>query len=119
MTPEEMQTTIDNEVKGAENAVKKMLLYYASALQTLGVEDVRQYIATRIGDMISLSDEQCKFILTNLKSENRIIDNLKNSIQLLNKMKQENKLDMESVDIIVKVMELILKDYDEFSDFVN
>lgn len=114
MSPEEYQEYINAEVKGAEFAVKKMLMYYVSALQTIGVDDIRQYIATRIGDMISLSEEQLQFILTNFHEDNKLIENLNNSIQLLNKMKKEDKLDVESLDIVIQVLSLIVKDYNDF-----
>jgi hypothetical protein len=115
MNQEEYQSAINEEVKGSEAAVRKMLLYYVSALQSTGVEDVRQYIATRIGEMISLSEEQVQFILANFNKENQLIENLDNSVRLLEKMKKEEKLDMESLDIVIKVLSLIRKDYDEFS----
>lgn len=114
MTQKEYQEYINSEVKGAEFAVKKMLMYYVSALQSVGVDDVKQYIATRIGDMISLSEEQLKFVLANFHKDNQIVENLNNSIQLLNKMKKEEKLDIESIDIVVQVLSLIIKDYDDF-----
>lgn len=111
---EEYQNAINEEVKGSESAVRKMLLYYVSALQSIGVEDVKQYIATRIGEMISLSEEQVQFILANFNKENKLIENLDNSIQLLEKMKKEEKLDLESLDIVIQVLNLIMKDYDNF-----
>ena len=114
MNQEEYQNAINEEVKGSESAVRKMLLYYVSALQSVGVEDVKQYIATRIGEMISLSEEQVQFILANFNKENKLIENLDNSIQLLEKMRKEKKLDLESLDIVIQVLNLIMKDYDNF-----
>lgn len=114
MNQEEYQNAINEEVKGSEAAVRKMLLYYISALQSTGVEDVRQYIASRIGEMISLSDEQFQFIITNFNKENQLIENLDNSVRLLEKMKKEEKLDIESLDIVIQILSLIRKDYDEF-----
>ena len=114
MSPDEYQEYINSEVKGAEFAVKKMLLYYVSALQSVGVTDVRQHIATRIGEMISLSEEQLKFVLANFYEDNKLVENLNNSIQLLQKMKKEDKLDVESLDIVVQLLSLIVKDYNDF-----
>lgn len=114
MTQEEYQEYINAEVKGAEFAVKKMLMYYVSALQSVGVTDVRQHIATRIGDMIGLSEEQLQFVLANFHAENKLVENLNNSIQLLQKMKKEDKLDIESLDIVIQVLSLIVNDYDNY-----
>jgi hypothetical protein len=114
MNQEEIQNLVNEEIKGSELAVKKMLLYYISALYSNGVEDVKQYIATRIGDMINLSEEQVKFIIANLNNNNALITNLENNIKLLEKMKRDNKLDYETVDIIIKGLNLIIKDYEEF-----
>ena len=108
MNQEEYQNAINEEVKGSESAVRKMLLYYVSALQSVGV------VATRIGEMISLSEEQVQFILANFNKENKLIENLGNSIQLLEKMRKEEKLDLESLDIVIQVLNLIMKDYDSF-----
>lgn len=113
MDQSSVENFLNEEIKGAEHAVRKMLFYYILALQSSGIEDVKQYIATRIGDIINLSDEQTKFVLANLNNENKLIDNLDNSIKLLKKMKDENKLDIESINIIIKVLELIIKDYGE------
>lgn len=116
MSQEELDNFINEEVKGSENAVCKMLMYYISALQTAGVEDVKQYVASRIGDLISLSEEQCQFVMANFYKDNKIVENLKNSMKLLNAMKEKNQLDMESLDIVIKVLNLILKDYEEFKN---
>lgn len=113
MNQEEFQEAVNNEVKGAELAVKKMLLYYISALQTVGVDDVRQYIATKIGDMIQLSEEQCNFIKANFTKENKLVENLNNSIQLLQKMEEEQKLDLDSIKIVRQILELIKKDCED------
>lgn len=113
MTQEEFQESINNEVKGAEVAVNKMLLYYISALQTVGVEDVKQYIATRISEMIQLSEEQCNFIKANFTHDNKLIENMKNSVQLLQNMEDKKELDLDSIKIVKQIIELIIKDYDE------
>ncbi len=114
MNQNEYQHAINEEVKGSEAAVRKMLLYYISALQSVGIEDTKQYIATRIGEMISLSEEQVKFILVNFNKQNQLIENLDNSVRLLEKMKEEEKLDLESLDIVIQILNLIMKDYDNF-----
>lgn len=110
MNQEEYQRMIDNEVKGAETAVQTMLLYYVSALRSIGVEDVKQYIATKMSDMISLADEQCNFVTNNFKQDGKLVDNLQNSIRLLEKMEETKELDLESVSIIKQILELILHD---------
>lgn len=104
---------IDEEVKGAESAVKKMLLYYASSLQSSGVEDIKQYIATKLIDIIPFTKDQLDFIQTNLNSDNKIIENLKMSISLLKNIEKTNQLDIDSVKIVRQVLELTLNDYNE------
>jgi len=112
MNDNEIQELIDKEVKGSESAVQKMLLYYASALLSNGVDDVKQYIATKICDMIELSEEQSKFVLANFNQKGKLVENLENSIKLLKKIEENKELDLESITIVRKVLELILKDYD-------
>lgn len=113
MTTEEYQHVIDNEVKGAEAAVRKMLLYYISSLQTVGVEDIRQYVATKMAEMIQLTDEQLAFVQANIDNENKLTANLKNCIGLLNAIETSQKLDLDSIKIVKQVLELILKDYED------
>jgi len=113
MDTQEYQSFIDREVQGAEKAISTMLLYYISALQATGVDDVKQYIATRISEMISLSEEQYKFVLANFEKDGKIIDNLNNCVQLLKNMEEKKELDLESIGIIKQVLELIIKDYKE------
>lgn len=111
MEPEER---LENEIKGAENAVRKMLMYYLSALEASGVEDTKQFVASRISEMIDLSDEQQKFIVMNFNEEGKIVHNINDCIGLLNKMKKDNKIDLESIDIIEQFLKLLLKDFEEF-----
>ena len=115
MTEQEYQQAIDREVKGSEAFVKKALMFYMSALKDAGVEDINQYVATKMGEMISLSEEQTRFVLANFDKENKLIDNLKNSIKLLTAMQNNKKLDLESLDIVIKVLNLMLEDYEDYS----
>ncbi len=114
MTQEEYQQSIEREIKGSEAGVRKMLMYYISALKDAGIEDINQYIATKMAEMIQLSEEQLKFVLVNFNNENKLVDNLQNSIQLLTAMKDKKKLDLESLEIVIKVLNLILEDYNNF-----
>lgn len=113
MDERDFEKIASHEVQGAEDAVRKMLLYYASALHNIGVEDVRQYIATKISSMIDLSEEQYQFILTNLNSENNIIESLENSVKLLKSIEDKKELDIDSIKIVRQFLEVILKDYNE------
>jgi hypothetical protein len=114
MTEQEFKESIDNEVKGAEKAVSTMLLYYVSALQSVGVEDVKQYIATQIGSMICLSEEQYIFVTENLKQEGKLFENINNSIRLLKQIEDKKELDLDSIKIVRQVLELILKECNEY-----
>lgn len=101
----------NTEVEGAERAVEKMLIYYVSALQDAGVQDVRQYIASKICSMIQFSEAQVKFIKTNFTSEDKILDNLVNSVKLLENMEKTKELDLSSIKIIREVLNTIIEDY--------
>ena len=114
MTEQEFKDSIEQEVKGAESAVSKMLLYYVSALQSVGVDDVKQYIATQIGKMICLSEEQCIFITENLKQDGKLFENIDNSIKLLKQIEEKQELDLDSIKIVRQILELILKECNEY-----
>lgn len=114
MTEQEFKESIEQEVKGAEAAVSKMLLYYVSALQSVGVEDVKQYIATQIGKMICLSEEQYIYITENLKQDGKLFENLDNSVKLLKQIEDKKELDLDSIKIVRQILELILKECSEY-----
>jgi hypothetical protein len=107
---------IQREVNSSENAVRKMLFYYASSLTDAGIEDVRQYIATKIPEMIDFSKEQSDFIYMNINKENKIYDNLNNSIKLLDGILQSKKLDLDSIKIVKQILSLMVEDMKEFTE---
>lgn len=110
MGQENLDEILNNEVKGAENAVRKMLLYYYSALEVSGVKDIKQYIATKIGKMIDLSEDQCSFIKANLSSNSKLKESLDNNIMLLENIENTKTLDIESIHIVKEFLKLLSKD---------
>ena len=96
-----------------------MMYYYLSAL--IGsVEDPKQYIATELGKMIDLSEEQIQYVKLNVANDNKMLDNLSSSIALLESMEKAEKLDLESVRIVKQILEIMkeqceqtLKEYTE------
>lgn len=114
MSQENFKEIINNEIKGAENAVKKMLFYYISALESSGVEDVKQYVATQISKLIDLSEEQYRFVIANLNSDSKIIDSLNNCIVLLEDMENNKKLDLQSISIIKNALNAMVNDCKDF-----
>lgn len=105
----------ESEVKGSELGVKRMLFYYASSLQDSGVEDVRQYIATKLPEMIELATSQAEFVATNIQNDNKILDSLKDSIKLLSAMQEKKEYDETSVNIIKSIFENIIRDIDDYT----
>ena len=94
------------KTEGAKNAVQTMLFYYISSL--IGtVEDPKQYIANQISEMIDLSEEQANYVKLNLALENKLLDNLKSSIQLLDKKKKKKTLDLDSIKIVKGILNIM------------
>ena len=114
MTEEELQRELEEQLRSSEKAAEKMLMYYASSLQSMGVKDVRQYMANKLCKLIDLTDEQASFVMLNINKENKIYDNLINSCELLKGMKKNKQLDMESIDIILNVLNLMIQDLKPF-----
>lgn len=107
MSEQNFEEVISKEITGAESGIRKMLLYYVSALQSAGVEDVKQYIASRIGDIIQLSEEQCNFIIDNFENDGKLVKMLDESILLLKNMEKNKKLDLESISIVIQLLEML------------
>ena len=110
---------MDSKITGAKHSVQTMMFYYLSAL--IGtVEDPKQYIATELGKMIDLSEEQIQYVKMNVANDNKMLDNLSSSIALLESMEKTEKLDLESIGIVKKILEIMkqqceqtLKEYTE------
>ena len=52
----------DSRLTGAKEGVQTMLFYYLLALQG-NVKDPKQVIATELGHMIDLSEEQIQYVI--------------------------------------------------------
>lgn len=96
----------DAQLKGAEQAVQNMLFYYFTALEKT-IEDPKQYIATRLPDMINLSEDQALFVKSNISTKSKVITGLTSSIELLNNMKKSNQYDANAMDIVIKLLTAI------------
>ena len=97
---------MDSKILGAKQGVQTMMYYYLSAL--IGTtEDPKQYIATELGKMIDLSEEQIQYVKMNVANDNKMLDNLSSSIALLESMEKTGKLDLESVGIVKQILEIM------------
>ena len=97
---------MDSRITGAKHSVQTMMFYYLSSL--IGsVEDPKQYIATELGKMIDLSEEQIQYVKMNVTNDNKMLDNLSSSIALLENMEKTGKLDLESVGIVKQILEIM------------
>lgn len=107
---------MDNgRLKGAKQGLQTMLFYYLSALIPL-VKDPKQCIATDIGKMIDLSEEQVAYVKMTIATQNKVITSLSSSIELLEVMEKTQKLDVESLGIVKGVLNTLK---DECSKALN
>ena len=96
----------NNKEYGAKQAVQTMLFYYLSSL--IGtVEDPKQHIASELGAMINLSNEQIQYVKLSLATEDKIISNFESCIQLLDSIKDKDSLDLESIRIVKDVLTIM------------
>lgn len=105
----------NGQIEGSKQALQNMLYYYAISLKESGIKDVKQKIATDIGSMIELSEEQINFVIDSMTSKNKTSDNLENCIKLLESMKKTNKIDIESMNIIIPILTIMKDDYIKIS----
>lgn len=93
-----------------KNAVVDMLFYYIHSLIKQGVEDPLQVISTEIPEMIHASMEQIEYIKINTLQNNKLVENLDSSIELLNSMEESKSLDLESLKIVKGILEIMRND---------
>lgn len=99
----------DNKITGAKNGVQTMLFYFLSSV--IGkVEDPKQYIASELGKMIDLSEEQIQYVQMCVTHENKMLESLSSSISLLKNMEKTGELDLDSVKIVRNILEIMSED---------
>ena len=97
---------MDSRRIGAKNSVQTMMFYYLSTL--IGeVEDPKQYIATEMGKMIDLSEEQIQYVKMNISNDNKMLNNLSSAIALLENVEKTEKLDLESIGIVKNILKIM------------
>lgn len=99
----------DGRLTGARAGIQNMLFYYLTALVDNGVQDPKQYIATEIGKMIDLSEEQVMYVKGNMALSNKMLESLSSSIDLLVNMEKAQKIDIESLNISIGLLKEIQK----------
>lgn len=95
-----------DKIVGARKGVETMLYYYLSSL--IGnVEDPKQVIATELGTLINLSEEQVQYVKMNVANNNKALENLSCCIDLLKSMEQSGELDMTSIKLVKDILEIM------------
>lgn len=102
-------TDNNNKIFGAKEGVQTMLFYYLLALQG-NVEDPKQVIATELGHMINLSEEQIQYVQSHISTNGKLVKSLSYSIQLLENMEKTGKLDLESISIIKNTLNVMVEE---------
>lgn len=102
----------DSRLTGAKEGVQTMLFYYLLALQG-NVKDPKQVIATELGHMIDLSEEQIQYVQSHISTQSRLVKSLSSSVQLLENMEKTGKLDLESVSIIKDTLNVMIKEIND------
>ena len=94
----------------SKNAVVDMLFYYIHSLIKQGVEDPLQVASTELPKMIHASMEQIEYIKINTLQDNKLVENLDSSIELLSSMEESKSLDLESIKIVKGILEIMRND---------
>ena len=111
---------MDNKLDGARSNLKTMLYYYIVALVEAGDPDPKETICKQIADMVGLAEDQIAFVEDKLKSRTTMDQQLECAVELLQAIEKSNKLDMESVRIVKKLIQSIRASYKEaISKFIE
>lgn len=98
---------LKGRLESSKAAVQNMLFYYITTLIDCGVKDPKQKIATEISEMIDLSEEQAMYVQSNISLDSKILGGLSSSIDLLKSMEKANKIDQESIGIVISLLTAI------------
>jgi hypothetical protein len=70
-------------------------------------------VAKHLSELIDFSEDQYSLIKENLSNDNKVMEGIQLSIELLKSIKENNNLDIESVDIVIKTLERIVQGYND------
>lgn len=94
----------------SKNAVIDMLFYYIHSLIKQGVEDPLQVVSTELPSMIHASMEQIEYVKMNVLQDNKLVENLDSSIELLSSIEESKTLDLESIKIVKEILKIMRND---------
>lgn len=90
-----------------KQAIIDMLFYYIYSLIKQGVEDPLQVVSTELPEMIHASMEQIEYIKMNALQDNKLVENLDSSIELLSSIEESKTLDLESIKIVKGILKIM------------
>lgn len=90
-----------------KQAIIDMLFYYIYSLIKQGVEDPLQVVSTELPEMIHASMEQIEYIKMNALQDNKLVENLDSSIELLSSIEESKTLDLESINIVKGILKIM------------
>ena len=89
-----------DRVKGAKDLLLNSIMYYRQALLQTGCQDINKEIATEVGRAMMLTQEQTDFIAEAKQAKAKEV--IENAEILLKHMVYNDKLDKESITLILK-----------------
>ena len=92
---------MSGQVESARKATIDMLFYMIAALVEDGDEDPKQTVATDLGKMISLSEDQVRFVLAHINDGSHYLKDIKDAISLI------ESGDKKSIDIAIKFLKAV------------
>lgn len=98
----------DKKVTGSRKSLQSMLFYHLVALSEL-YENPRGMILEEIADMITLSEDQLKYVKLKLGKNASVDEQLEMASKLTDGMMKEKKLDMEALNIIKGLLDETVK----------
>lgn len=98
-----------SKVESAKSAVHNMLIYYYQALKEKNCNDPKQVIATEVGKMINLTDEQVVYMLKHCTKDFDIIEILSNMQVLLVENKTKKVYMEDNIKLLNKSVNKLLE----------
>lgn len=99
--------------ESARKDLQTMLFYYITALIEEGESDPKRVIATEMSEMIQLSEEQLAYVRAKQDNAIDISEQLDSAEKLLKNSVKKDKVDMEAVKIVRKLLTVTSKQIKE------
>lgn len=102
--------------ESTKQGLNSLVFYRLYSLIANGVQDPEKIIMQEIQESIRGAGAQIEFLNMDENSGHRVSESLNDCIKILSSMQEQERLDNESMDIVIGILESLKECSDKFSD---